>query len=63
MAEHPPTSIDNDYERLYYDSILSSRTESLKSSVFTPKYIYKSVLLSGDTTPLEKKPKNPKSIQ
>ena len=63
MAEHPHTSIDIKSEIQYDDSTLSSsRIESLKGSVFIPHKKDKSALLSGDKTPLWKKPhpKKPK---
>ena len=57
MVEHPTTSIVIYSDIQYDDSTLSSRTESIKSTVVTPQKIYKSVLPSGNTTPLQNKPK------
>ena len=37
MAELPPTSVGIEYDGQYYDSTLSTRSESLKSTIVTQK--------------------------
>ena len=57
MAEHPHTSIFIDCDGKDGDSTLACINKSLKSTVVLPQKIYKTVLTSGDTNPLQKIPK------
>ena len=56
MSDHPHTSIGIESYRQDDDSKLVSRTESLKIIFFTLQKIYKYVLPSGNTTPLQNEP-------
>ena len=62
MVEYPPTSIDiNDEMQDYVLTLTSIRTESLKISAVTSQKNDKSILPSGETTPLQKKCKMKKT--